>query len=231
MSLSDQPVTRVAMLIYPSFTTLDLIGPHQVLASLPNMQIELVAKTREPVVSDRGVSVNPDRSFEDSDRDYDIILVPGSGKTHVQMEDSDTRSFVSAVGSNANYVTSVCTGSLILAAAGLLVGYRATSHWAYRDSLSAFGAIPEEGRIVVDRNRITGGGVTAGVDFAFRLAAILRGEDIAKVVQLVFEYDPHPPFDAGSPERADPATMALATERLAPSRDAMREAVERLARN
>jgi cyclohexyl-isocyanide hydratase len=229
MANAETPVTRIAMLIYPVFTMLDLIGPHQVLSSLPNTEVDLVAKSRSPVVSDRGVSINPDKSFEECDRNYDLILVPGGSSTHLTMEDADTVAFVAELGKNAKYVTSVCTGSLILAAAGLLKGYRATSHWAFRDLLPHFGAIPENERVVTDRNRMTGGGVTAGIDFGFQLAAILRDENVAKMLELLFEYDPAPQFNVGTPERADAETMARVNERLTPYRNAMRATAERLA--
>lgn len=229
MSTTVSASTRVAMLVYPRFTALDLIGPHQVLASLPGMYVDVVAKTKEPVVSDRQISITPDKSFSECASDYDIVLVPGGISTHLMVEDTETLAFLARVGEKAAYVTSVCTGSLILAAAGLLKGYRATSHWAYRQILADYGAIPEKARFVVDRNRVTGGGVTAGVDFGLHLAAILRGDDVAKMIQLIFEYDPKPPFDAGDPERAAPEVLEAATTRLDPLVGPVREAACRFA--
>ena len=229
MSQTISTSTRVAMLAYPGFTALDLIGPHQTLASLPGMYVDVVAKTTEPVVSDRQIAITPAKSFSECDADYDILLVPGGISTHLMVEDAETLAFLARIGEKAAYVTSVCTGSVILAAAGLLKGYRATSHWAYRDILADYGAIPNKARFVVDRNRVTGGGVTAGVDFGLHLAAILRGSDVAKMIQLVFEYDPKPPFDAGDPERVAPEVLAAAVTRLEPLVTPVREAARRFA--
>ncbi|MGH7290045.1 MAG: DJ-1/PfpI family protein, partial [Myxococcota bacterium] len=177
------------MLIYPDFTTLDLIGPQQVLAGVPGVTIDLVAKSADAVISDSKVSVIPDRTFSDCRSAYDVVIVPGTKSTHQMVEDEETLAFLRSVSADARYVTSVCTGSLILAAAGLLTGYRAASHWAFRSFLQAYGAIPDDGRTVIDRNRITGGGVTAGIDFGLHVAAILAGEDTARLRQLVMEYD------------------------------------------
>jgi cyclohexyl-isocyanide hydratase len=193
------------------------------------MQVDLVAKTTEPVVTDRQISITPAKSFSACEADYDILLVPGGISTHLMVEDAETLAFLARIGEKAAYVTSVCTGSVILAAAGLLKGYRATSHWAYRDILADYGAIPDKARFVVDRNRVTGGGVTAGVDFGLHLAAILRGSDVAKMIQLVFEYDPKPPFDAGDPDRVAPEVLAAAVTRLEPLVAPVREAARRFA--
>ena len=228
MSHDDPSETRIAMLLYPQFTTLDLIGPHQVLTNLADTRVDLVAKTGEPVTTDSGVSLIPDTSFDQAGTDYDIIFVPGGVSTHLMVEDADTLSFLASVGANAKYVTSVCTGSLILAASGLLTGYRASSHWAFRDFLPAFGAIPGGDRITVDRNRITGGGVTAGIDFGLHLASLLAGEEIAKTIELIMEYDPHPPFNVGHPSRADARTLALSTDRIAPLVALMKDASDRV---
>ncbi|MBA0045105.1 DJ-1/PfpI family protein [Mycobacteroides sp. LB1] len=229
MAPDDASVTRIAMLLYPQFTTLDLIGPHQVLSALPNTEVDLVAKTADAVTSDSGVSIIPDQTFEGVGPGYDVIFVPGGPCTYEVIDDADTLSFVRSVGVEASYVTSVCTGSLILAAAGLLTGYRAASHWAFREILSVSGATPEDERIVIDRNRITGGGVTAGIDFGLHLAAILAGEEVAKTLELIMEYDPHPPFNVGHPSRADGRTLALATDRLAPGVALTKQAAGRVA--
>jgi len=221
--------TRVAMLAYPKFTALDLIGPHQILASLPGVHVDVVGRTTEPVVTDRQICITPAKSFSECEADYDIVLVPGGISTHLMVEDAETLEFLARIGENATYVTSVCTGSVILAAAGLLKGYHATSHWAYREILADYGAIPSKARFVVDRNRVTGGGVTAGIDFGLQLAAILRGSDVAKMIQLVFEYDPKPPFDAGDPERVAPEVLAAAVTRLEPLIAPVREAARRYA--
>lgn len=222
MTATSAP-TRIAMLIYPKFTTLDLVGPQQVLSALPNTTVHLVAKTRDPVTTDSHVTIVPDRSFADCEPEYDLLFIPGGQGTSVMVRDDDTLAFARRVATNATYLTSVCTGSLILGAAGLLDGYRAASHWAFREFLSAYGAIPDDRRVVVDRDRMTGGGVTAGIDFALHLAAVLTDEKFARTMQLVLEYDPAPPFDCGTPERADAATLEAAVARLAPGVGAMRQ--------
>lgn len=227
----ELPPTRIAMLLYPKFTTLDLVGPHQVLAGLPGTITDLVATTREPVTSDTGVVITPDKGFDECEPDYDVLLVPGGVGTHMVVQDARVLSFVRRIAHGAKYITSVCTGSLILGAAGLLSGYRAASHWAFRDLLSMYGAIPDDGRVVIDRNRITGGGVTAGVDFGLRLAARLAGEQTAKLRQLVMEYDPHPPFDSGTPHRADAEVLTRARRQLAPGVDSMRHVAQRFRSN
>lgn len=178
--------------------------------------------SREPVPTDAGFSILPTATFADVPH-ADILCVPGGIGVNAVIADAAALGWVRAVGEQATWVTSVCTGSLILGAAGLLRGYRATSHWGQIEQLRLFGAEPVSARTVVDRNRMTGGGVTAGIDFALTLTAMLRGEDHARLVQLSLEYEPQPPFDAGSPERADPALVAAyrrRVARLAPDRDA-----------
>ncbi len=201
-----EPIS-VAFLLFPHVTQLDLTGPAQVLSRLGNAQIDLVAKTRDPVPTDAGFDLLPTARF-DAVSTADILCVPGGFGTLAAMEDAETIAWVRGVAREARWVTSVCTGSLILAAAGLLDGYRATSHWASRHQLAWFGAIPVAERTVFDRNRVTGGGVTAGIDFALALTAAIRGEDHARFVQLSIEYDPAPPFDSGTPEKADAALVA-----------------------
>lgn len=194
---------QIAMLIYPAFTALDLIGPQHYLAGLMGAKVHLVARTMTPVTSDTGVTILPTATFETCPKDLDILFAPGgTAGTIAAMNDAATLAFVADRGSRAKYVTSVCTGSLVLGAAGLLRGYRATSHWAVRDVLSEFDAVPVEERVVIDRNRITGAGVTSGLDFGLRITAELRDEQYARMQQLMSEYDPQPPFDAGSPRKA-----------------------------
>jgi putative intracellular protease/amidase len=208
---------EIAMLVYPRMTALDLIGPQYMLASLMGAKVHLVAKTPEPVTSDTGVTITPTATFADCPRDLTVLFAPGGTTgTLAAMEDAETRAFMADRGSRARYVTSVCTGSLILGAAGLLKGYRATSHWAARDILPAFGAIPTDQRVVRDRNRITGAGVTAGLDFGLTMIAELRDRNYAQNVQLLCEYDPHPPFDAGSLPTAPPEVRATMQNMLAP---------------
>ena len=191
---------QVGMLLYPGLTLLDLIGPQTVFSWYAN--IHLVWKTRDLITSDTGIGIQPTTTFSDCPQDLDILFVPGGSGTVQAMKDPEILSFLSERAPRAKYVTSVCSGSLILGAAGLMQGYKATSHWACRDILSMFGAEPVEARVVVDRNRISGGGVTAGIDFGLVLLAKLRGDDAAKLTQLAMEYDPKPPFDAGTPETA-----------------------------
>lgn len=212
---------RIAFLLFPNVTQLDLTGPAQVLSRLGNARLDLVWKTLDPVPTDAGFSILPTATFADVPR-ADILCVPGGFGTNAVIGDDEVMTWVQSVGADATWVTSVCTGSLILGAAGLLDGYRAGCHWAQREMLPLFGAIPVDARTVVDRNRVTGGGVTAGIDFALTLTAMIRGEAHAKAVQLSLEYDPAPPFDSGSPEKADADILEAVkrrTAQLVPMRD------------
>jgi putative intracellular protease/amidase len=201
---------QIAFLIYPEFTALDMVGPHYMLTGLMGATTHVVAKTREIVKSDTGLMFQPSASFDDCPADLDIICVPGGAAgTLAAMQDEATISFLKDRGSRAKFVTSVCTGSLLLGAAGLLRGYRATSHWTMKPLLPIFDAIPTEGRVVRDRNRITGGGVTAGIDFGLSLVGQLRDRTYAEFVQLLAEYAPEPPYDAGSPQRASAEVNAM----------------------
>ena len=218
---------HIAFLLFPNVTQLDLTGPAQVLSRLGDAKIDLVAKTRDPVPTDAGFDLLPHATFADVPR-ADILCVPGGFGTVAAMEDAETLDWVRRVGTDATWVTSVCTGSLVLAAAGLLTGYRAACHWASRHQLAWFGAEPVAERTVFDRDRVTGGGVTAGIDFALALTAAIRGEDHAKFVQLSIEYDPAPPFDSGTPEKADAATLdryRAMVAKNAPDREARVRAV------
>ncbi len=197
----------IGMVLYPQFTQLDLTGPFEVFGRIPGAKVVALAATPAPVTSDTGLRVVPDLTFAESPP-LEVLCVPGGPGVNQMLEDAEFLGFLRSQGGKARYVTSVCSGSLLLGAAGLLQGYRAASHWMSMEFLALFGAIPTEARVVVDRNRITGGGVTAGVDFGLVLAAELAGEDVAKRIQLMLEYDPAPPFDSGSPRRADPAVVA-----------------------
>lgn len=200
-----EPLT-VAFLLFPNVTQLDLAGPAQVFARLGRQTLHFVWKDRVPVPTDCGFAIPPTATFEDVPR-ADILCVPGGiGVTEV-LEDYEAMAWVRRVGAEARWVTSVCTGSLILGGARLLEGYRAATHWAWRDLLPAFGAEPVAERVVFDGNRVTGGGVTAGIDFALALTAAIRGEAHARMVQLSLEYDPAPPFAAGSPGSAGEALV------------------------
>jgi cyclohexyl-isocyanide hydratase len=204
----NEPSLEIGMLLYPGLTLLDLIGPETVFSWFAN--IHLVWKTKDLIRSDTGIGIQPTDTFETCPRALDVLFVPGGFGQQAIMSDSEVLGFLADRGSRANWVTSVCSGSLLLGAAGLLKGYKATSHWAAREGLRAFGAEPVAARVVVDRNRVTGGGVTAGIDFGLVLLAKLRGDDAAKLTQLAMEYDPEPPFDAGSPKTAGPAIVEQA---------------------
>ena len=204
----------IAFLVYPQVTQLDFTGPAQFLSRLGRTRVDYVWKDREPVATDAGFAILPTATFAEIDR-ADILCVPGGISCVDVMEDDEALGWVRRVGEQAPWVTSVCTGSLILGAAGLLAGYRAACHWAWRDHLALFGAEPVAERVVFDRNRVTGGGVTAGIDFALALTAAIRGEAHARMIQLALEYDPAPPFDSGSPDRADDSLLAAYGERMA----------------
>lgn len=199
---------KIAMLVYPGMYLQDLVGPLTVFESLMNRDIHLVWKSLEPVGNEGSgqsalIPVKPTTLFADCPDDLDVLFVPGGVPgTFTMMEDQEVLAFLAEKGRKARYVSSVCTGSLILGAAGLLDGYRATSYWSTRPVLKELGAIPAKGRVVVDRNRVTGGGVTAGLDLSLQLVASLRSRAYAQAVQLYLEYDPAPPFNAGSPEKA-----------------------------
>jgi transcriptional regulator GlxA family with amidase domain len=201
---------KIAFLVYPGFTALDMVGPQYMLANLMGATIQIVAKTKEPVRSDTGLVFTPSARFEDAAADLDILCVPGgSAGTLAAMRDEATIAFLRDVGGKARHVTSVCTGSMLLGSAGLLDGYRATSHWVTKPLLPIFGAVPSDGRVVRDRNRITAEGVTAGLDFALALVAQLRDQTYAEGVQLLAQYAPEPPFSAGEPETAPRAVTTM----------------------
>ncbi len=225
--IPEGPPQQIAMLVYPQMTALDLIGPQQILAGMGNVEVHLVWKdTAKPVVSDSGVPILPTKTFAECPENLAVLLVPGGGPgTLAVMQDDEVLDFVASRGKTAQWVTSVCTGSLVLGAAGLLQGYKATSHWALRDSvLPLFGATPVKARVVEDRNRMTGAGVTAGVDFALQLAARLRSERMARALQLSTEYDPQPPFQAGTPEGAGKEVAGLLEAQFRPLQQMMKEA-------
>ncbi len=201
----------IQCLVYPGFTTLDLIGALQPLAQIPGSKTEIVAGQPGANPTDSGTSIVADATFATASSAPDVILVPGGGTPSIDvLEDEPTMEFLAKQGGTAGWVVAVCTGSLLLGKAGLLKGYRAASHWAVIDTLDAFGAIPVHERVVIDGNRCTGGGVTAGVDIGLTIAGKLAGEDIARVIELVLEYNPAPPFGTGHPTIADQATLDLA---------------------
>lgn len=198
---------HIGFLLFPMVTQLDLTGPAQVLSRVPQARVHLLWKTVEPVATDVGFSINPTTAFADCPK-LDVLCVPGGFGIGALLDDAEVLAFLRRQGTDARYVTSVCNGALLLGAAGLIDGYRSACHWMWRQYLPRFGAVPVAERVVRDRNRLSGGGVTAGIDFGFTLAAELAGADKAKAIQLALEYDPQPPFDCGSPEKAGASLVA-----------------------
>jgi cyclohexyl-isocyanide hydratase len=223
---TGMPRPVVGMLLYPGLTLLDLIGPQTVLWGPTT--VHLIAKTRDLVVSDTGVGIRPTMTFAEAPARLDVLFVPGGPGQVDVIDDPQTLAFLADRGAHARYVTAVCTGSIILGAAGLLKGYKATTHWAAQPLLPILGAEAVSARVVIDRNRITGGGVTAGIDFGLTLLAQLCGEDIAKLTQLAMEYDPKPPFDAGSPGVAGPELVERVLRLLGPVAERTIRVVEKL---
>lgn len=200
------------LLLFPQITQLDLTGPAEVWSRCPDSQVHLIWKDRNPVDTSSGFQISPTTTFSDCP-DLDVLCVPGGAGQTLLMEDLETLEFIRRQANQAKFVTSVCTGSLLLGAAGLLQGYQATCHWMSLDQLPLFGAIASSQRVVKDRNRISGGGVTAGIDFGLSVAAELFGEAVARRIQLTIEYAPEPPFDSGTPQQAGPQLVAELLER------------------
>ncbi len=221
------PQRRIGMLIFPRLTQLDMTGPYEVLARLPNTAVDLVAHTLDPVQTDRGMMIVPTATYATC-QPLDVVMVPGGPGQQDLMEDAAVLEFLRQQASSAKYVTSVCTGSLVLGAAGLLKGKRATCHWAAIEHLALLGAIPVHERVVVDGNIVTGAGVASGIDFALTLAAILEGEQVAREIQLQIEYDPAPPFNSGSPRTASAGTIEALRARLAPLNEQRRTVARRV---
>ncbi|MBK1841950.1 DJ-1/PfpI family protein [Azospirillum sp. YIM B02556] len=219
---------QIGLMVFPRVTQLDLTGPLQVFSSVPGADVHLIWKSMEPVPSDSVLAMTPTVTFADCPQ-LDVICVPGGYGTDDLLADDEVLDFLRKQATGARYVTSVCTGSLVLGAAGLLKGYRATTHWSAVEALPLFGATPSRERVCVDRNRITGGGVTAGIDFALTLVATLVDRPTAEAVQLRLEYNPAPPFDAGSPDTAPPEVLAAMSEKIAPFRARRMEAVRHAA--
>lgn len=208
---------RFGILCFPGVQQLDLTGPYEVFASAQDTQVQLVWKHREPVRAATGLWLTPDVTFEEASA-FDVLCVPGGGGVNALLTDRQTLDFVRAQAATARFVTAVCTGSLVLGQAGLLVGKRAATHWNAMDFLPRLGATPVAERVVRDGKLITAGGVTSGIDFGLSVIAALLGQDEAETIQLSLEYAPAPPFDAGRPERARPEILAAARQRMARSR-------------
>jgi cyclohexyl-isocyanide hydratase len=222
---------RIGLLLFPDITQLDMTGPYEVFTKFPGAEVHLIAKTMEPVDANGGMRILPTVTMAGCPQ-LDIVCVPGGAGMNALLNDEETLTFLRRQAPGCKYVTSVCTGALVLGAAGLLKGKRAATHWMSRDMLKDFGAIPVAERVVKDGNVFTGGGVTAGIDFALTVAAEAFGPDLAKAIQLGIEYDPKPPFNAGSPEGAGPAVtekaVTSAAGRQAERAAAVRKAAARL---
>lgn len=223
-NLMGGPKLTIAMLAYPGMYLQDLVGPLTMFEALMNRDIHLVWKTKDPVNAGSMVKINPTTTLKDCPDNLDVLFVPGGlPGTQQMMEDAEVLSFLAERGKTAKYVTSVCTGALILGAAGLLRGYKATSYWNTTETLRVFGAIPTEGRVVIDRNRMTGGGVTAGLDFGLAIVAKLRNQAYAEAVQLYVEYNPQPPFNSGSPVTANKQAKQFIDAMFTPAAKALHE--------
>jgi cyclohexyl-isocyanide hydratase len=219
---------QIGLLVFPKVTQLDLTGPVQVFSSVPGAKVHLIWKRIEPVSSDSVLTLTPTITFADCPQ-LDVICVPGGLGTDDMINDEEVLAFLRKQAAGAKYITSVCTGSLVLGAAGLLQGYRAATHWTAMDFLSEFGATPTKSRVCIDRNRVTGGGVTAGIDFALTLVSMLVDRESAEAIQLRLEYNPAPPFNAGSPDTAPPEILAHMREKIAPAQARRTEAIHRAA--
>ncbi len=205
---------NIGLLAFPAMTQLDMTGPLQVFANLPGADVRVLWKTLDPIQTHGGLRLLPDTTLDNCPR-LDVICVPGGAGVLDLMEDPEILSFLRDRAEQATFVGSICTGSLVLGAAGLLRGKKATTHWAWTDLLVPFGAIPTKGRVVRDGKFFTGGGVTAGIDFALTMVAEIAGRDVAETIQLGIEYAPAPPFNAGSPDTARPELVAAVRGRMA----------------
>ena len=224
----DHRPLSFGLLLFPELTQLDLTGPYEVFARVPGAKVHLLWKTRDPVAADRGLAILPTTTLDDCPP-LDVMCVPGGGGQIDRMDDDAVLSFLREQARRGALMTSVCAGSLVLAAAGLLRGYRATCHWSSLDQLSLLGALPVSERVVEDRDRVTGAGVTSGIDFALTVVSRLCGEAVAREIQLTMEYDPDPPFDSGSPASASPELVSDTRRRIGSFLDRRRAATERVA--
>jgi cyclohexyl-isocyanide hydratase len=219
---------QIGLLIFPKITQLDMTGPYEAFARIPGVKVHLIWKRIEPITSDVGMPLLPTITLRECPP-LEVICIPGGPGQVDLMDDEEIIAFVRRQGLQARYVTSVCTGALVLGAAGLLDGYNATTHWASIDNLAHFGATPVNTRVCVDRNRITGGGITAGLDFGLYLASVLADRETAERIQLFLEYTPEPPFTSGSPATASKAVVEKLSAAIAPMLTRRKEATLRAA--
>ena len=219
---------QIGFLVFPQVQQLDLTGPHEVFAQIPSAKVHLIWKDREPVTSTSGLAFTPTMTFGETPA-LDVLCVPGGVGVNALLEDAAVLAWLAAAATRSRYVTSVCTGSLVLGAAGLLKGKRATTHWLAHDLLARFGAAPTAGRVVRDGNLITAGGVTAGIDFGLIVVAELLGQAEAERIQLYLEYAPSPPFGAGTPEEAPPDLVAAVRTSAAATRREREAILDRIA--
>ena len=219
--------TQIGLLLFPNLTHLDLTGPYEVFARVRDADVHLVWKTLDPVRADSGLRLLPSQTLHECPA-LDVVCVPGGPGVDDLLSDREILTWLTASAREARFVVSVCTGSLLLGAAGLLDGRTASCHWASRHMLTSFGAKPSDERVVMDGNLVTGGGVTAGIDVALRVVAELAGQRAAEAIQLAMEYDPQPPFAAGSPRTADPRLVAQVQDAMR-ARLARREVLVRQA--
>lgn len=219
---------RIGLALFPGLCQLDMTGPHEVLVRLPETRVEVVARTAAPVTTDRGLTISPDVALADAPQ-YDVFVMPGGPGQQDLMEDGGWLDFLRAQAKGAQVMMGVCTGSLVMGAAGLLDGYKATTHWSCHDLLALLGAEPVDRRVVIDRDRLTAAGVTSGIDGALALAQMLHGRETAERIQLGMEYQPEPPGDAGSPRTAPAGLVAAMRESGAAFHAQRKSACERAA--
>jgi cyclohexyl-isocyanide hydratase len=200
---------KIMVLVYPGMTVQDVVGPVQAWSFLPDHEVQFVWREPGLVPTDCGLGVQATHGFADAWADPDVLLVGGGAKPTMDLlGDAAVLAFLAERGARARWVCSVCTGALLLGAAGLLRGYRAATHWSAREALPRFGAVPSDERVCIDRNRLTGGGITAGIDFGIAVAGLWAGEGAGRSIELIMEYAPQPPYGTGRPELADAATLA-----------------------
>ncbi len=227
--MSDDTTLSVGMLLFPGATQLDLTGPYEIFARMPAARVVLIAASLDPVRTEWGLTIIPDATFATAPP-LDVLCVPGGWGVDALLTDEVVHDSLRARGAAARFVVSVCSGALLLGAAGMLRGYRATTHWMSLGLLPLLGAVPVDERVVRDRNRITGAGVTAGIDLSLVLATELFGAPVAQAIQLAIEYQPNPPFDSGSPHTAPDGVRQAVLLASAPALAKRKVIIERIAR-